>query len=82
MNDMTDRKNHSRGALVNKTAYFLERAKRYRFAAAMSETPYEIARFCEIAAMFERMAHETRRSKLRSRFATEMRSILGRAVKL
>jgi hypothetical protein len=50
--------------------YFLERARHYRFAAAMTKTPYEIERFCEIAGMFERMAHETTRSQLRSRFTT------------
>ena len=83
---MTDRQNNSRSALVNMTAYFLERARHYRFAAATTKNRYEIERFCEIAAMFERMAHETRRSQLSSRFTAEIRqgdqwsSILGRAV--
>jgi len=43
------------------SAYFLERAKYYRFAAAMTENPQEIERLCDIAFMFERMAHEVRR---------------------
>jgi hypothetical protein len=83
---MTDRQNNSRSALVNTTAYFLERAGHYRFAAAMTTNPYEIERFCELAVMFERMAHETRRSQLCSRFKAEIRqgdqwsSILGEAV--
>src|SRR6476620_3324589 len=83
---MTDRQTNSRTASVNMTAHFLERARQYRFAAAMTKNPYEIERFCEIAAMFERMAHETRRSQLSSRFTAEIRqgdqwsSILGRAV--
>jgi hypothetical protein len=46
---------------VNLTTYFLERAKYYRFAAAMTENPHEIERLCEVAQMFERMAHDTRR---------------------
>ena len=81
---MTVRQNNSRSAPVNITAYFLERARHYRFADAMTKIPYEIERFCEIAFMFERMAHETRRSRLSSRFTAEIgryqwSSILGRA---
>lgn len=64
---MTDWSNKSGNALVNRAAYFLDRARHYRFAAAMSINPYEIERFCEIAAMFEVMAQETRRSQLYSK---------------
>jgi hypothetical protein len=51
----------------NLTTYFLERAKYYRFAAAMTENSLEIERLCEVAHMFERMAHDTRRLALHSR---------------
>src|SRR5260370_30384744 len=83
---MTDRQSNSRGTLVNTRAHFLERARHYRLAAAMTTNPYEIERFCEIAVMFERMARETRRPKLRSRLTAEIRqanqwySIFGGAV--
>jgi hypothetical protein len=49
------------------TAYFLERAKHYRLAAAMTENAREIERLCEVAHMFEQMAHDTRRLASRSR---------------
>ena len=50
-------------------AHFLERAKYYRFAAAMTENPEKIARLCEVALMFERMAYDVRRLRDRqSRF--------------
>lgn len=71
---------------MNMGAYFLERARHYRLAAAMTTNPYEIERFCEIAVMFERMARETRRPQLRSRFTAEIQqgnqwsSIFGGAV--
>lgn len=52
---------------TNVTTYFLERAKHYRFAAAMTENAREIERLCEVAHMFERMAHDTRRLASRSR---------------
>jgi len=45
---------------ANVTTY-LERAKHYRFAAAMTVNPHEIERLCEVADMFERMAHDTQR---------------------
>jgi hypothetical protein len=51
----------------NPTTYFLERAKHYRFAAAMTENTHEIERLCEVAHMFERMARDTRRLAPRSR---------------
>jgi hypothetical protein len=66
-NDMTDWQSNSRSGLVNTTAYFVDRARHYRFAAAMTTNPHQIERFCEIAAMFERMAQETRRSQLCSK---------------
>jgi CubicO group peptidase (beta-lactamase class C family) len=72
-NNMNDRQNDSPSALMNMTAYFLERARHYRFAAAMTKNPYKIERFCEIAVMFERMAHETRQSRLSSRFTAKIR---------
>jgi hypothetical protein len=59
---MTDRQSNSRGDLAHMRVYFLERAKHYRFTAAMTTNPYEIERFCEIAVMFEQMARETRRT--------------------
>jgi hypothetical protein len=46
---------------ANVTTYFLERAKHYRFTAAMTENTREIERLCEVAYMFEQMAHDTRR---------------------
>ena len=49
---------------ANVTTYFLERAKYYRFAAAMTENPHEIERLCEVADMFERMAHDTHSAAL------------------
>ena len=53
----------------NIEAHFLERAKYYQFAAAMTENPQEIERLCDIAFMFERMAHDVRRLRLgQSRF--------------
>jgi hypothetical protein len=42
------------------TTYFLERAKHYRLAAAMTDNTHEIERLCEVAHMFEQMAHDTR----------------------
>jgi hypothetical protein len=51
----------------NVSTYFLERAKHYRFAAAMTENTHEIERLCEVAHMFERMAHDTRRLASHSR---------------
>jgi len=38
-----------------------------RFAAAMTEKTHEIERLCEVAYMFERMAHDTRRLAPHSR---------------
>ena len=52
---------------ANVTTYFLERAKYYRFAAAMTENTHEIERLCEVAHLFERMAHDTRRLAAHSR---------------
>jgi hypothetical protein len=52
----------------NLSTYFLERAKYYRFAAAMTENAHEIERLCEVAHMFERMAHDTRRLAWHSRW--------------
>jgi hypothetical protein len=57
----------------NLTTYFLERAKYYRFAAAMTENPHEIERLCEVAQMFERMAHDTRRLAPHSRLTAGAR---------
>jgi hypothetical protein len=54
-------------------ANFLERAKHYQFAAAMSQSPYEIERFCEIADMFELMAREIQPCSLDSGFASVRR---------
>jgi hypothetical protein len=51
----------------NLTTFFFERAKHYRFAAAMTENTHEIERLCEVAHMFERMAHDTRRLAPHSR---------------
>jgi pyridoxine/pyridoxamine 5'-phosphate oxidase len=51
----------------NVTTYFLERAKHYRLAAAMTENTQEIERLCEVAHMFERMAHDIRRLAPHSR---------------
>jgi hypothetical protein len=56
----------------NVTTYFLERAKHYRFAAAMTENAHEIERLCEVARMFERMARDTRRLAPRSRLTAEL----------
>lgn len=42
-------------------AFFLERAKYYQFAAAMTENPWEIERLRDVALMFERMARDVRR---------------------
>jgi hypothetical protein len=53
--------------LANLSAHFLDRAKHYRFVAAMTKTPREIERFCEVALMFEEMARDTQRSELYSR---------------
>ena len=54
----------------NAEAHFLERAKHYQFAAAMTENPREIERLCEVAVMFERMARDVRRLRLgQSRFS-------------
>ena len=58
---------------ANLTTYFLERAKYYRFAAAMTENPHEIERLCEVAQMFERMAHDTRRLAPRCRLTAGAR---------
>jgi hypothetical protein len=54
-------------------ANFLERAQHYHFAAAMSQSPYEIERFCEIADMFELMAREIQPWSLGSGFASVSR---------
>jgi len=51
----------------NMTTYFLERARHYRFAAAMTENTHEIEGLCEVAYMFERMAHDIRRLAPHSR---------------
>ncbi|HWN98414.1 MAG TPA: hypothetical protein VNS63_04010 [Blastocatellia bacterium] len=53
--------------LANLSAHFLERAKHYRFVAAMTEAPREMERFCEVALMFKEMARDTQRSELYSR---------------
>jgi hypothetical protein len=54
---------------MDASAHFLERAKHYRFAAAMTENPLEIERLCEVACMFEQMAHDVKRLRQgRSRF--------------
>jgi hypothetical protein len=65
MIDPQDKSRSPRSAELS--AYFLERARHYRFAAAMTETPREIERLCEVALMFEEMAHDTRRPELFSR---------------
>jgi hypothetical protein len=78
---MTDRQSNSRGTLVNMVSYFLERARHYRLAAAMTTNPYEIERFCEIAVMFERMARETGRPQLAEiQQGNQWSSIFGGAV--
>jgi hypothetical protein len=41
--------------------HFLERAKYYRFAAAMTKNSREIDLLCDVALMFERMARDVRR---------------------
>jgi hypothetical protein len=65
---MTDQQNTQlRPRIENLSAYFLERANYYRLAAAMKTDPREIERLCEVAYMFERMAHDTRGSNVRSR---------------
>jgi hypothetical protein len=48
----------------NAEAHFLERAKHYQFAAAMTENPWEIERLFDVAVMFERMARDVRRLRL------------------
>jgi hypothetical protein len=54
---------------MDASAHLLERAKHYRFAAAMTENPLEIERLCDVAFMFEQMAHDVRRLRRgRSRF--------------
>jgi hypothetical protein len=67
------------------SANFLERAKHYHFAAAMSQSPYEIERFCEIAGMFELLARETQPSSSDSGFASVRRrrdqSVFSNAIK-
>jgi len=67
---LTRRKKIERGSrALDASAHFLERAKHYRFAAAMTENPQEIERLCDIAFMFEQMAHDVRRLRQgRSRF--------------
>ncbi len=47
--------------LLNASAHFLNRAKYYRFAAARTRNPRETERLCDVALMFERMAHDVRR---------------------
>jgi hypothetical protein len=65
---MTDQRSKLCGPHTgNLATYFLERAKHYRFAAAMTENAHEIERLCEVARMFERMAHDTRRLAPHSR---------------
>jgi len=59
----------------NMTTYFLERARHYRFAAAMTKKPHEIERLCEVAYMFERMAHDTQRLAPHSRLTAGGRGI-------
>jgi hypothetical protein len=54
---------------LNASAHFMERAKYYRFAAARTENAQEIERLCDVAFMFERMAHDVRRLRqAQSRF--------------
>jgi hypothetical protein len=38
--------------------HFLERAKHYRYAAALSDSPRNIQRFIDLAFMFERLAND------------------------
>jgi hypothetical protein len=38
--------------------HFLERAKHYRYAAALSDNPQNIQRFIDLAFMFERLAND------------------------
>jgi hypothetical protein len=65
---MTERLEKSRSSRsVDVRTHFLERARYYRFQAAMTENPREIERFCEVALMFEGMARDTRRFELCSR---------------
>ena len=65
---MTDRQSKlCRPHTENVTIYFLERAKHYRFAAAMTKNTREIEKLCEVAHMFEQMAHDTRRLAPHSR---------------
>jgi hypothetical protein len=72
---MTNQRNALPGPRAeNLTAYFLERASHYRFAAAMKTETREVERLCEVAQMFERMAHDTRRSHARSQLTAWTRA--------
>jgi hypothetical protein len=57
---------------MDASAHFLARAKHYRLAAAMTENPLEIERLCDVASMFEQMAHDVRRLRQeRPRFSAD-----------
>ena len=38
--------------------HFLERARHYRYAAALTDDPHNIQRFIDLAFIFERLAHD------------------------
>ena len=55
-------------------AHFLERAKHYQLAAAMTDNAEEIERLRDVAFMFERMAHDVGRLREgQSRFSDTSR---------
>jgi hypothetical protein len=72
---MVNRQNTALGSRTeNLPAYFLARAKHYRFAATIKTNKREIETLCELAHMFERMAHDIQRSRARSRLTAGARS--------
>ena len=51
------------------SALLSERARHYRFAAAMTDCMHDVDMFSELAAMFDRLAHDFRRFEIEKRRA-------------
>jgi hypothetical protein len=49
------------------SVHFRERARYYRLAAAIADAPRDVATFCDLAMMFERLAEDFARGEVRSR---------------
>jgi hypothetical protein len=47
--------------------HFRQRARHYRFAAAMSDIPREVETFLDLAMMFERLSEQFGRAEARLR---------------